>query len=138
MSVQETFVSLLHQNNTRLTQHAQDIFDTLKSQKRPLSAVEIYEMLSDNGSKIDLSTVHRTMERFCGIQVVQPVYRDKATLYELSHHFVPHHHHFTCTQCETIYEIDTCVMDVLESSVGDLGEVTHHSVELFGICNRCV
>lgn len=47
-----------------------------------------------------------------------------------------HHHHFLCTSCETVYELDACNTEVK----GDLPpgfRATGHDVTIYGLCRDC-
>jgi Fur family transcriptional regulator, ferric uptake regulator len=50
-----------------------------------------------------------------------------------------HHHHITCTQCQRVVEVDTCLPADLLAAISAKTEfaVEGHSLELFGRCADC-
>ena len=129
--------SYIISSNTRLTEHTKDILAVLLSAKSPLEAKVIYQVLVSKKIKIDLSTTHRLLKKLSELQVLSSVFKDKATAYELSTKFNPHHHHFTCLSCNQIIDLNLCALDKLNLEAEAIGQILAHRFELQGICQTC-
>jgi Fur family ferric uptake transcriptional regulator len=134
MTSQERFESILRSHNLRLTQQTQAIFDILITHRKPLSAGEISSELSH----IDLSTIHRTLDRFTEVHITIAIPGKDHTKYELGEDFIGHHHHFTCTKCNTSYPIHDCHWNTYRSTIErNYGTITSHTIEAHGVCKKC-
>lgn len=134
MSAQNHFESILRTHNLRLTQQTQAIFDILYTQKKPLSAGDIFTELPD----INLSTIHRTLDRFTEVGITIAIPGKDHTKYELGEDFIGHHHHFTCAKCHTSYPIHDCHWDTYRTTIEQtFGTITSHTIEAHGICKKC-
>lgn len=137
MSINVKVYSYIEKSHTRLTKHMRAVIDIIIESKTPIEAKSIYTQLKDSHNSIDLSTIHRILEKLHSIQLIDAIYREKATSYELSSQFLPHHHHFTCSECNAIIDIDECLIDPLLSSISYIGKPISHSFEIQGICKSC-
>lgn len=134
MTTQERFETILRSHNLRLTQQTQAIFDILYTHKKPLSAGELFTELPE----VNLSTIHRTLDRFTEVGITIAIPGKDFTKYELGEDFIGHHHHFTCTNCSTSYPIHDCYWETYKNSVEDnFGTITSHTIEAHGICKKC-
>lgn len=134
MEAQKRFETILRSHNLRLTKQTQAIFDILYTYKKPLSAGEI----STERPEINLSTIHRTLDRFTEAGVTISIPCKNITKYELGEEFIGHHHHFTCTKCSTSYPIHDCYWDDYQATLEQTyGTITSHTIEVHGICKKC-
>jgi Fur family zinc uptake transcriptional regulator len=127
----------LRNHNIRITKHIQAIVDIIIAKSTPIDAKSIYDNLISNSQLIDLSTIHRILDKLNKIGLLDAIYGEKANYYELSSQFLPHHHHFTCIKCGKITDIDMCMMKPILNSLEDIGKPLSHSFEIKGICNNC-
>jgi len=121
----------------RRTPHTKSIVNIFITTQSLLDAKSIHQTLVSQNTPIDLSTIHRILEKLLDIDLIVPVYQDKVTCYELSSQFLPHHHHFTCVVCKKVIDIDSCIMNDSIKSLSSIGKPIHHSFEVQGICNQC-
>lgn len=126
----------IKQTGVRITPHMRLVLNTIISYQEPIDAKYIYDKIQDNTS-INLSTIHRILDKLHYVQILDIVYGEKSALYELSSQFIPHHHHFTCIQCHRIIDIDICMMKPILESITSIGTPISHSFEIQGICTQC-
>lgn len=136
MSAGPTPRALLAGHALRATRTRIQILETLWSAPIPLSAGEVHARLTSE--RPDLVTVYRTLERFVRSSLLREVRLDDAVRrYEPAER--AHHHHLVCTSCGEMRDIETCVLEPVESLV--LQEhgfrVSRHNLEFFGTCQRC-
>lgn len=127
----------LKQYNIRITKHIQAVLGIILEQNVPIDAKNIHQKIISNDQFIDLSTIHRILDKLNKIGLLDAIYGETANYYELSSQFLPHHHHFTCIKCNQINDIDICMMNPILNSIENIGTPLSHSFEIKGICNNC-
>ncbi|MGA1046672.1 MAG: Fur family transcriptional regulator [Minisyncoccia bacterium] len=137
MTLDSKVFQYLRNNNIRITQHIKAILGIIILQSTPIDAKTIYNQLISDKQIIDLSTIHRILDKLNKIKLLDSIYGEKSTYYELSSQFLPHHHHFTCIKCGTITDIDICMINPILNSLDNIGIPLSHSFEIKGICNNC-
>lgn len=137
MVIRDKVFAYLHNREARLTKHLKTIINTIISHTSPVDAKTIYRELKLSGKTIDLSTIHRILDKLHSLEVLDSLYGEKANYYELSSNFLPHHHHFTCMKCGKITDIDSCMIEPILNKIENIGTPISHSFEIKGICNKC-
>jgi len=97
----------LNQRGCRLTPQRETIlsvFQTLR-QGNHLSAEELYNTLQNQGERIGLSTVYRTLHLLARIGILRELeLAEGHKHYELNLPELHHHHHLVCIQCHKTFE----------------------------------
>lgn len=119
----------------RSTSERRGLLAVLQKSTRPLTAAEIKKAL---GASTHTATVYRALDHFVHSGEVRRVeLGGRAAHYELERE---HHHHIVCTSCGDIEDVRWEPRD-LESRVlkesKKFRAIGSHSLEFFGICNRC-
>jgi len=120
---------------SRATNQRRAIRQVLERTDRPLTAAEILEGARTAVPGMGVATVYRAVKALQDDGTLHQVELPGAVpRYELSGK--EHHHHFHCTSCERVFEVDACP-----------GELTHlappgfmlekHEVILYGRCPAC-
>ncbi len=135
--IDQQFANTLKQNRLFLTNERIQIFTILKSLKAPCS---INQLVKLSQQYADRSTVYRSLEIFERINVVKRVYSGWKYKIELSDDFSDHHHHMTCTSCNSVQSFHessefTLQLQKLEKQYGFLSD--SHNLELRGLCANC-
>ncbi len=90
--------------------------------------------------KVSQATVYRTMKLLadCGLAASRHFF-DGQIRYEHSDPGGAHHDHLICTRCSMIVEfVDARIEDLQEQvATGHGFRVTHHKMELYGLCPGC-
>jgi len=102
------------------------------------SAQELHKSMQNNGAKIGLTTVYRSLQTLADEKVVDVLRRlDGDALYRLCGE--SHHHHLVCKRCGRTVEIEGGAIEkwarAVESEYGFRD--VDHTVELLGTCSRC-
>ena len=115
------------------------LLDLLAPQKAPLSASEITKKLS--AKKVDKVTVYRMLEAMSKKGIVRRVDTgEREAQYEITD-TNKDHHHVICLECKKVSDFTGCDSeDVIRNAlkqVKDFKSISHHSFDLFGVCNTC-
>ena len=115
------------------------VLSVLADSPHPLGVQEIVEKIAEKSA--DTATVYRIISAFVEAGFVRNVaVRHNHSDYELVG--PTDHHHLVCLVCGRIEDFEECDVDALARSVlknsSAFGEVTQHSLELFGRCKSCL
>jgi Fur family transcriptional regulator, ferric uptake regulator len=115
------------------------IFQVLTtSDKRHLSAEDIYHILHDQDEDIGLATVYRVLTQFESSGLIhRHRFDEDCAVFELSDG--EHHDHLVCINCQKVVEF---VDNVIEQRQEDIAknngfEITDHSLYIYGTCPAC-
>jgi Fur family ferric uptake transcriptional regulator len=122
---------------SKLTRNQQDVLSLLQDSEQPLSAQTIYANLRQQGSRIGLATVYRSLETLKQQAAIRAlVLSNGETVYSK----IPSdRHHLNCLRCGKSLPMDLC-------PVREFGEEIHknynfkiyyHTLEFFGMCEHC-
>lgn len=108
----------------------------------PVSAAEIRDHLD---GAVPLSSIYRTLTVLADAGVASPHHgRDGVTRYELAEPLQGHHHHLVCVECGRIDDVEfgkeaeRSVKGVIAAIAREHAfQVTDHSLEIEGRCERC-
>jgi Fur family ferric uptake transcriptional regulator len=119
----------------RSTRQRQAIRDVMSEMDRPLSPTEVLEAARHKVPSVGIATVYRTLkglvEEGSAVLVELP---GEAPRYELAGK--KHHHHFHCTTCGKVFELESCPGDF--SFMAPRGFKTEkHEIVLYGRCTLC-
>jgi len=133
---EEEFRLILNSRSQRITNPRLEILGILKLNHDPLTISEIHEKLKNK--KTDLATVYRTINLFAKLGIVNEIdFKDEFMRYELVYDR-HHHHHIVCKKCKKVENVEACVLEELEKLLNKKGytEISH-SLEFFGVCEKC-
>ena len=127
----------MQQRQTIQKQIVIETLDKLKHVKGHLSIDEIYSAINENYSSISKTTVYRNVRQLAETGMIKQVtLEDGLERYDLNIH---DHHHFTCVQCETIYDVEIHGLQdfsaCLEEDYGFTAEKVNLSFT--GVCKTC-
>ncbi|MBW4492396.1 MAG: transcriptional repressor [Oscillatoria princeps RMCB-10] len=119
------------------TRSQERILNLLKTLKQAVSAQDIYVELRNRNQGVGLATVYRALEGLKLEGVVQV--RTLANGESLYSSAQEDQHHLTCLQCGISTPIDECPVHQLESQLQQSYQfkVFYHTLEFFGLCDRC-
>ncbi len=107
------------------------------SNKRHLSAEDIYRVLLDAGEEIGLATIYRVLTQFEGAGlVIRHHFETGQAVFELERG--KHHDHLICVKCGKIVEF---VDEFIEAKQKEIAEkngfrISDHSLIIYGICDN--
>ena len=110
-----------------------DLFE--QSNKRHMTAEEVYRLLSDEGQDIGLATVYRVLTQFeqAGLLIRHHFDSDKA-VFELDQG--DHHDHLVCLQCGKVEEFFDAEIEKRQARVAkERGfAIRDHSLQIYADC----
>lgn len=134
---QADYERLLAERGLRPTRQRLAVLGALAS-RDDATAQQIHALLADDGRRVGLATVYRTLAWLSENGVVDTlVHRRGETCYRLCGE--GHHHHLVCSGCHRVVELGDCELDPW---LGDLAAehgftLESHTVEVTGCCPDC-
>jgi len=122
----------------RMTETRKELVRILCESQFPLDAGLLKGKLDKRGIKADRTTVYREIEFLKDNAVTQEsVFPDGSRRYEITGR--DHHHHLICQKCSAIEDvgIDESFLDNALASAKKRFTVLGHSLEFFGLCDKC-
>lgn len=108
------------------------------SDRRHLTAEEVYRLLLAEGSEIGLATVYRVLTQFeaAGL-VMRHHFEGGQAVFELSSDH--HHDHLVCTNCGRVVEFMNATIEECQDNVArEHGfDISDHSLIIYGVCPDC-
>jgi len=135
-TVESTLALHLKNAGYSLTTPRRKVFAALQYDA-PLSMQELYTRLK---SEVNRTTVYRVIELFEELHIAQRVAKGWKYKLELTDDFIPHHHHFTCTNCHKSISFDEPALldNMLETVAKQNGfGISTHTLEIEGLCSEC-
>ena len=138
-SARETLARYISEKGLKSTRQRDIIADTFLTQNGHLNVDELLELVRAEDERISAATVYRTMKLLTECCLASPRrFDDGQTRYEaaVGRH---HHDHLICKRCSTIIEFEDDRIEALQHAVAKLHGflVTHHKLELYGLCAAC-
>lgn len=145
MSSAKIYLDRLRARGWRITAAREAMLEIFCGHHQPLSAVTITEAMVKRGCRPNKTTVYRELERLKSEGVIREVLIEgKARYFELSDEEGRHHHHLICSMCKRVEDFDPSSeieehIDALTALVQRKAKfgTLDHSVDFFGVCERC-
>ncbi len=119
----------------RNTQQRQAILKAFERAERPLGVQEVLELAQGDCPSLGVATIYRNLKALVVdkklITVDMP---GGLTFYEIPG--IHHHHHFSCTNCQKVFDVEKCGINV-KNLVPNGFTLQRHEVLLFGFCDSC-
>jgi len=127
----------LRASGLRLTHQRLEVVREVAQSDRHPDVESIYRAVRERVPTISLDTVYRTLATLDGLGLVKRVTATPGPArYDAN---TAHHHHFVCTRCGLIRDVDDQELDAVSAARGaaPFGSVESIEVQLRGICNDC-
>lgn len=109
----------------------------LQTLKRSISAQDLYIELRNRKQDMGLATVYRSLEalKLQGEVQVRTLANGEAVYSSIE----SDRHHLTCVNCGSSVPIDRCPVHDLEQQLekSHTFKVYYHTLEFFGLCQKC-
>ncbi len=123
----------------RHTRQRHDVMSILQSGEVPLSAGEIYSRLRSAGSRMNLSTVYRTLDTLENCRILRKIgiEPDNTAYYDIAR--PGHRHYLICLACRKIRSIASCPLKTYEAALSRETDyiIEGHSLSIYGLCPDC-
>ena len=131
------YKELLRSTGLRITPARLAVFSILEDSTKPLDINSIYQEVAKRHVDADQVTIYRIIENFIDKNLVTRIrLAEKKFYYESKR---AEHHHAICEKCGSIADVSNCSIGKVEREIektkGFL--VNSHSLEFFGLCNKC-
>ncbi|MGL5795978.1 MAG: Fur family transcriptional regulator [Waterburya sp.] len=119
------------------TRSQERIMQVLQSLKRSISAQDLYIELRSRQQDMGLATVYRSLEalKIQGAVQVRTLGNGESVYSSIQ----SDRHHLTCVNCGISIPIDECPVHDLERQLEKSHnfKVYYHTLEFFGLCQKC-
>lgn len=118
----------------RNTRQKQAIREAFERSERPLSTDEVHREAERRSRGLGMATVYRSIKALLDdgwLSIVEVPGR--SPLYEVAGK--GHHHHFSCSSCERVYELEGCA--TVNAKLPRGFKTTSHDVTFYGTCAQC-
>lgn len=135
----DILIEKLQSDGHRITKARGTLLSILSKKHSPLSAMELQQLLEDEGVAVNKTTIYREIDFLIQQKIIHSVaFGDDTTRYELSNR--DHHHHIQCTSCGIV--VDLPLQDELSDIERNIERTTgfiieKHALEFFGLCKNC-
>ncbi len=142
MSNYEEFYNRLREKGFKLTPQRIIVADALvKHQNKHTTIEELFESIKSTNPNIGLTTVYRSVQIFCDLNLVEKVVLDDGIIrYELINETDVHkHHHLICNTCSGVIEVNEDLFDPIEKIFYERYgfKVSNHQANFYGLCKDC-
>mgnify|MGYP001594215892 CR=1 FL=1 len=135
----DQFQDFLILKGLRMTGQRELIAKIFFQHRGHISIEELHHEVQKTDPGIGYATVYRTLKLLsdAGLAAGRS-FGNGFTRYEPDNQ-IEHHDHLICTRCGAIIEFENNRIESLQKSVAGQYrfEVTHHVMELYGICSKC-
>ena len=129
---------MLRSHGLKATPQRIQVLELLSKTNKPAGIPDL--LANKRAASLDTVTLYRSLEALVGAQLVRRVdLRHGHGDYELVREG-SHHHHLVCEKCGDIEDIHWCPDVRFEKRIladSRFAKLTDHSIEFFGICNKC-
>jgi Fur family ferric uptake transcriptional regulator len=109
-----------------------------RSERRHLSAEDVYKELLSTGEEIGLATVYRVLTQFEAAGLVcRRHFEGGQSLFELNSG--THHDHLICIKCGQVLEfVDPLIEERQQAIAAEKGfRIEDHTLVIYGVCGDC-
>ena len=119
----------------RQTKQKKAIRESFTKADRPLSPEEVLGLAQRNVPGVSIATIYRNIAALTDEGWLTPVaIPGTSARYEIAGK--QHHHHFQCKDCEKVFELSGCDVDI-NPQLPKGFRVTGHEFFLYGVCAEC-
>jgi Fur family ferric uptake transcriptional regulator len=123
----------------KVTRPREKILGVLEaSQRRHLSAEDVYKELLNRGDDIGLATVYRVLTQFEAAGLVcRRHFEGGQSLFELNSG--THHDHLVCIKCNRVVEFVDPLIEERQRAIAAANgfRMEDHSLVVYGVCDDC-
>jgi Fur family transcriptional regulator, ferric uptake regulator len=122
----------------RVTRQRLRVLEELAREPHDVTAQELHRRLREQGERIGLATVYRTLGALAEAGIVDTLsHSPLEACYRLCGE--GHHHHLVCSECHRVVELEECGLDdwLTAAAAREDFVATAHRVEVVGLCGSC-
>jgi Fur family transcriptional regulator, ferric uptake regulator len=120
----------------RQTQQREAIVEVIRAAGGPLTVHDILDRAQTSVPGLGIATVYRTVKLLLEADRVKTVILPSGeTRYEAAG--LGHHHHFHCRNCDEVFDLESCPVQVPAGRYEGRFVVDDHELTLYGTCPAC-
>jgi Fe2+ or Zn2+ uptake regulation protein len=135
------YLARLKQNGHRITPKMRAVIELFLAQESVLDPSAVRMKLQKRFRGVGLPTVYRILENLASSGILLTASNeDRQLRYFICRGLdVGHHHHFICTHCGKVQEVNLCLMEQVEDYVRKnlKAVVENHFLQIEGRCAQC-
>lgn len=126
----------LKQKGHRFTRQRQIILEEVQKRESHPNATEIYEAVRQRIPNISLGTVYRGLRLLVGLGLIRRLEQEDSSRFDFN---LSEHYHLVCTNCKQIFDIDTSILEKLNTHGLEAAgfEINGLKLQLHGLCPSC-
>ena len=132
-------IEQLKKSGERITPVRQALLENFCRHSKPQTSQELLFDLEKKGFKVNKTTIYRQLEVLQKSGLIKEInFADRSKHYELSSD--DHHHHLICQRCHKVEDVSLDNdLDKQEHKIWQKNhfKILQHSLEFFGLCNKC-
>ena len=138
--VVKIFSEFLENNGLRKTPERFAVLDEIYSLDKHFDVDSLYTHMKEKEYHISRATLYNTIEHLLACDLItKHQFGKNSSQFERSYAF-KQHDHLICSDCEKVFEFCDPRIQQIQSMMGEIlnFSVTHHSLNLFGKCNKLI
>ncbi|MDA1353423.1 MAG: transcriptional repressor [bacterium] len=118
------------------------VLEILQHTQNAISVSQLMDKLETIGIRPNKTTLYRLLEKLVSTtDALSITLKNGISYYELRQKR-PHHHHFYCTKCDTVFCLGSChvhtqKIDLTQLLPSPKFTVEAHDFNLYGVCESC-
>ncbi|MFA5430921.1 MAG: Fur family transcriptional regulator [Candidatus Omnitrophota bacterium] len=136
----EKYLAVLKEHHFKITPRRKAVLELFLREKRYLGPYEIKQMLGKASLEVGLPSIYRILEELEGSGILVKIEHSSRRLYYcLCRKPYVSHHHFICSKCNKVEEVEFCNFPEISSFIEKKlnARVQHHSLHIEGLCSEC-
>jgi Fur family transcriptional regulator, ferric uptake regulator len=138
--VRAIFSSFLEEQGLRKTPERFSILDEVYRIDDHFDVDSLYIYMKNKKFRVSRATIYNTIEHLLACKLItRHQFGKNLAKFEKSYAF-RQHDHLICSDCEKVFEFCDPRIQQIQTMMGDILNftVTHHSLNLYGKCNRLI
>ncbi|MBI3454755.1 MAG: transcriptional repressor [Candidatus Rokubacteria bacterium] len=126
----------LARRGMRLTDQRRLVLSTVRATDRHPTAEWVHAAVRKHLPRVSLATVYRNLRLLARHGFLAEIHAGPSVRFDARVH---RHHHFTCSACGRIFDLEEPVDPRLDARVAARTgfRVSHHRIEFYGLCGGC-
>jgi len=133
----EKALEILKKNNFKITKQRTDLIDYIsRFNVHYVSINEITDYMHSLYPGMSNNTIYRNLKEFADVGLVEYQEKNKTLVkYQCDFNHM-HHHHFICTNCGKVTELNACPIEFFADQLPGY-TIEGHAIEVYGLCPEC-